>query len=696
VARCLIGLVLIWLAGSSTAIAAPEASSAPRASTAVAARHVVVLTVDGTSIQDWRTAGAFRWAGAVSLLATRTPTASADPILYRAGAYSSFGAGAAAEVRRDTAPTKPRGGVLAGALGETLERNGLEATSIGDAIDDRHADAPAGLAVMDADGTVAVVPGARVRALELSATTSRRDPNAPGGWRTDPDRLRAALQEALAWASVVVVDSGDTWRADRAYTRAPETRARWVGGALAQADRFASDVLTTLGSNDMLVVASLVPPLDRVRGGVHLGAVAFSSRRGLPSSGTTRRDGVLSLTDLAPTVLSALAIAAPDAMEGRPARFVPASDPARVVSDLDHDVVRALATRRPLTRLWLIAAAVFAIAAFVTIASGRGRARADARIPIGWRNTIAWGLAASAAAPAAMLIAPALTNGGTAAVGWWTLGLSLGISLVARAAFGHDRSVVAVAGLTSVVVVADLLAGSPLASRSALGFQIAGGGRFYGIDEGLLGVLLAAPLVVAGGVIDAARNRRRAILGAGLLLAAVAVFAAGPSWGSKFGAPYTMVPAFGVFALLAAGVRIDRRGVIGIAIATVLLSGSLAAADALASPESRSHIGREVSGGTPVGPLVGRKLRSLVTITATTVWLPAALALAGPALILLARRPDVGARGLWGKPARRAALWALAVGCVCALGSNDTGIIVVAPALVFGAAAFYAPLLVPD
>jgi hypothetical protein len=174
-------------------------------------------------------------------------------------------------------------------------------------------------------------------------------------------------------------------------------------------------------------------------------------------------------------------------------------------------------------------------------------------------------------------------------------------------------------------------------------------------------------------------------------LAFLAVIAGAPSLGSKFGAPFTLVPAFGAFLFLALGRRIDRAGLIGIATATVLIAASLAAADALASPESRSHIGRELVGGTAPGALIARKLTSLVRVTFTTAWLPFAVAVAGSVAALTARRPDLVARALWGRPARRAALRALLVGFACALVSNDTGIMTVAAATAVAAPCFYQP-----
>ena len=656
-----------------------------------------MLTVDGTSIQDWKASGAFSSFGSIGLLATRTGAPASDPAALRTSAYASLGAGTPVAVGPDERPAGRRGDALPGLLGEALARRRMFATAIGES-GVGLGDAPAGLAVMRLDGTAASRPSTYPSdAAFASADVSRIDPDAPGGRRTDPVALQAALKRTLEWATLIVVDLADAERADRAFTSDAAARAMWVGRALADADRVAASLLGVLSPSDTLVVASLVPPLERERAGVHLGAVAFAGRRGAPTSGTTRQEGVIALSDLAPTILRRAGVEPPAEMQGRAVRFVSGKTSMASIASLDSDLARALRSRRPLTRTWLIAAAVLSVAAFATILAGRGRAPGRSRLPRTRRDLLGIGLIATAAAPAAFLIAPALARSGSVAgVGWWVLGLSLASAVAARAAFGHAGGLAAIALIDALLYAADLAAGSPLAARSAIGFQIAGGGRFYGVDEGMLGVLLAAPLVAAGVCFERVRNKRGILIVSAVGLALIAFLASAPAFGSKFGAPFTLVPAFGVFLVLASGRRLAKTSAIGIAIATIFLSASLAAADALSAPESSSHIGREIAGKTAVGALVTRKLTSLVKITVTTVWLPATILIAGSAFLLLARRRDLVARAMWGRPATRAALTAAVVGSTFAMISNDTGIITVAAAAPIAAACFYGALLTPE
>jgi hypothetical protein len=661
--------------------------------------HIVLLTVDGTSIQDWLDARAFGALDSFGLLATRTGDPSRSQAQLRTSAYVSLGAGTPVSQKPGDRTTGRRGDAVLGLLGESLARIGAKSTAIGDASGDDVSDAPAGLAVMRLNGIASIDANLNADGRRAARDVTRVDRNSPGGRRTDFAALRRAVSGALGWARLVVVDLGDAERADRAFRDDQATRSRWVRRALSEASLFADELRRSLKPSDTLVVAALVPPLARVRAGVNLGAVGFSRYRGMPTSGTTRQKGVITLADLAPTLLDMLDADPPAEMQGRTARIEPElRRPLVVAAERDAAFDRALRSRRPLTRVWLLAAVVLSAIAFLTVIAGRGRAPGNPHIPRGWRDLIGIGLLAGAATPAAFLIAPAAAGSGhsVATVSSWTAGIAVAGAVAARAIFGHQRGLAVLALFTALLYGGDLLAGSPLASRSAIGFQVAGGGRFYGVDEGMLGVLLAAPLVAAGVLTDRAhlRGRMLRIVAAGL--AAVAVLAGAPAFGSKFGAPFTLVPAFGVFLVLAAGRRFTRRHAIGVAIATILLSGTLAAIDALGAPEARSHIGREIAGQTSVTSLVGRKATSLVKITATTVWLPATVLIGASVLLILLRRRDLFARAMWGRPAARAAMASALVGCVFAMGANDTGIITVAAAVPFLAASFYGALLAPE
>ena len=677
------------------AVSLALAPSLPSFATRQAGGRVIVVTVDGTSIQDWQRAGVFGSLGSIGLLATRTATDTEDPVLLRAAAYTTLGAGAAAELESTASRTDAGSGVVAGALGEALARAGAPAAALGDASGSDVLDAPAGRALMRADGSVVFPPEGTPPPTEGLAT-AKDDPGAPAGSRTDYAAMRTALERALRWSAVVVVDLGDTARADRTYAGRPSSREAWITRALRDAESFVRDARVSLTSEDSLIVASLVPPLARVDEGNWLAAVATTGPAGTLTSGTTRRDAVITLTDLGPTILDRAGVAIPSVMQGRAARVVPSSARLSGAAERDETYAHARSARWRVTRVWVYGAAALGLFAFVLIVTGRGASLGSERRSRRSRDLVSFGLTMAAGAPAAMFLVPAVADLDVIAMSWWILGTSIAIAFVARALTSSVRAVACVAAVNVLVIVADLVGGGMFAERSPLGFNVASGSRFYGLDEGVLGTLLASAVVAAGGLFDRSRRQRLAIVVAGTLMLGVAVIAAAPALGSKFGASFTLVPAFGAWVVLVLRGRFDRVAVIAIAIATVSVASVTSALDAAASPDVQSHIGRELAGRTPVLPLIERKLTGLVETTLTTIWLPVAVAVAVPAILLAWRRRNLLARGFWGLPGRRAALVGAGVGCIAGLVSNDTGIVPAAQALVVATAAFYTPLLAGD
>lgn len=719
-------VVLPALALALATPAGPAVASVPNR----ARSQVVIVTLDGTMLADWTSPKlpnfeALLADGALALLSTRVGNVRSDPLLLRASAYLSFGAGTRveAEVREDRIAARVDG-AAPGALAAVLARARKRAVALGGASGGDAADQSALFAAIGTTGAAAVSVDATARLVApdgalaaigprtptgpaaVGAPPEIADPRFPTGRRTDLDALLAATRDALDWARVVVVDVGDTARIERALGFAADvpdlTRAArdaWMRITMRRVDAFLGELRASLKASDVLAVVSPTPPAVRAKRGRHLTVAALAGggfAPGLLSSGTTRREGVITLADLAPTILQHFAVPVPSEMDGRVAVQHAADDAPARLRALERDLIHAHRIRRPLLRGMFWAAMGVALLGLATVARGRGAPAGHGPAPAAWRDLLATAAIAVIAAPLAMLLEPLLPTATVSSAAVAVIVLAVGLAILSRALLGRERALLAVLTLTTAAILADLAAGTPLAARSALGFQVAGGGRFYGIDEGTMGAGLGAALIAGGIALDRAHDPRRtlAVLGAGVL--ALVVLMGAPGFGSKFGAPFTVIPAVGVIAARALGRRVDRVVIIGIAIATMLAVASFAAADVMSAPESQSHIGRAFGGRTAIGPLIARKVSATFRITFSTIWLPAFVVFAGSVLLLAWRRGAIVARGLWGRPYFRAALWAAAVGAVAGMAANDAGIIASSPLAMMACASFFVLLLAPE
>ena len=153
-------------------------------------------------------------------------------------------------------------------------------------------------------------------------------PTAAFGWRLEPDKVLAAVDDTWddADRAVVLVEASDLSRVAAYGSRADADQRRALrDAALADADALLGSLLERVDpERDAVVVLSPVSPSASPT----LGMVAVQAPGvdgGLLESATTRRGGYVQLADVAPTVLTLLGEEAPSDMEGRTFQVTEAS-----------------------------------------------------------------------------------------------------------------------------------------------------------------------------------------------------------------------------------------------------------------------------------------------------------------------------------------------------------------------------------
>ncbi|HYT39664.1 MAG TPA: hypothetical protein VEN99_09150, partial [Acidimicrobiia bacterium] len=537
-------------------------ATAPAAAASARPRQVVLAAVPGVTWEDvaagkapvLRSLGE-RWS--MAALSIRTAVSPTDAV----SAMTTIGAGNRARGRTAADNAGLHFGAVPGALGESLSDHGLRAVALGD---------PRGLLALGRTDAVAGVPDVAVE---------------------------AGLSDA-ALAS--------------------------LAGRL--------DL-----SRDTLVVVSpyRVPPgPDRLMVAVVAGVGATPG--GWITSATTHRNGIVSLPDIAPGILQLFGIAAPRSMTGQAFHTVPAhGDRLRTLTGLEAAAVSYSKRVGPFTfALALAGVAVFA-AGWYTLRSGARGASVTASVaPGGWSGfcslseqfsdrvvrpsvVVAAGLLVAAvplaclaqaaagaerwAAPPAFvfLVAVALAVAGIALAGPWRR------RQAGPAAF--------VAAATVLAIAADLVTGSRGQLTSLIGYTPIEGGRFYGLSA-VSFAILATYVVALTGMLAGAMPRWSVPIVAAVAVVTVGL-AGAPMLGAKFGSILTLVPAFGLLALLASGRRLSLRALAALVAGAAVVALGIGAADALRPAQSQSHIGRFVGallgggGGTgPVGEVIQRKL----------------------------------------------------------------------------------------
>ena len=620
-------------------------------------------------------------------------------VAYAGGAPLEGGTAAAALARRTGLPARGEVVVVGGpatirlntgkhvpsepgAMGAALHDANLRTAVVGNADSPDSGDGtiprisrPAAIAV--ADEAMSVDAGAVSRGDVL-----QRDPGAPFGVRADPAKVVTATQLAVAEADVVFVDPGDLDRA--AYVRRLSldraADAHW-DAALARTDALFGQVRAALPPDTLLLVVAVSPPSS----GWNLTPVVAAGP-GVPHghlhSPSTKRAGVVTITDVAPTILDAMGVETPSGMIGAPLRYRPGEPDVGDLLEINRDASYRERIAYPITLTFIIVQAALYLVTMLAFSRRGGVGRAG---PV-----LRWVVLAIAAFPLASFLVRMVP--GVSRMGGFGVAVMLAIDvlvvLLATRSRRHPLSPLAwILAATAAVIMIDVATGVRLQTSSLLGYSLHIAARFYGLGNAAFAVLAACSLLVAAIHVHYAPRRREALFTAGAFLALVVVVDGAPSLGDDVGGILTLVPAFGLTMLVLSGRRLTWRAVAIAAVAAVVLLGAATAIDLLRDPENRTHLGNLASDVDDDGSgifvtTVVRKLSTNIRILGNSIWtwmLPI-ITVFTIYLLLWERRWEA-------LLPRRSALRAGAIGALTAgllgFAVNDSGVIVTALVFVY-------------
>jgi hypothetical protein len=379
------------------------------------------------------------------------------------------------------------------------------------------------------------------------------------------------------------------------------------------------------------------------------------------TSDSTRMDGYVLSTDVAPTILDSLGIRTPSEMSGQPIRAEGAVDPAAIES-LGARMEVISSRRGPVIGFNILAWLLLTV---VVVAGARGRIARPAVRLLGLSVVYL---------PLLLLLGSALEPSEAAEALLVGIGAPIlgGLSL---ALLGGYRALAIASGATVLAYTVDVIAGSPLTSLSLLGPNPGLGVRFYGIGNELEALL--AVLVVAGtgagltAFAAGAPRKASALTFVALGLLAAFVFAAG-RFGADVGAAIVFPIGAAVAALLIAG-RGRRPVALAVVAAPVAAIAVLALIDLLSG--ANAHLTRSVLDAGGLGDLADVAQRRL-QLSARSFGRPVLLAflplVLAFALLAYLRRDRLRA-WLGGTPAMRAGLCGALAATLIGTLANDSG-----------------------
>jgi hypothetical protein len=408
-----------------------------------------------------------------------------------------------------------------------------------------------------------------------------------------------------------------------------------------------------VGSNDELhgIAMAIAAPLDLLPG---------TGSQGSLTSASTRRDGVVVGGDIRETVdtyLGGRPVVSGPLSSGEPIEIIPGPPPFEL-----HE--RYLAQRRMYVPIGTAAAVYVAIAGLGGIAA----LALGSRVSGGVRRIFGWGCLSVAALATSLLAAGHLPDLSYATVVPFVALVAV-FGTLAFAPLEHRDVLLIPAGI-GVAVLAYFAVEAILAWTAALAPFVGGseldGGRFYGLPNVFIGLLIGASLWIA--------QRLRTLAGFALLVA-VALFAGLPYLGANLGGGVSLFAAAGLWLAIRERERLGARKGIGVFVGVTVLGAAVILAAHAISP-FETHVTRfeEQAGGLAgVFERIGDRLQVGFDLIARN---PFALipVLGLPIAIAAVLRPPAALRpSLQRSPAWRDAILVTLLAGVVAYLANDSG-----------------------
>lgn len=394
---------------------------------------------------------------------------------------------------------------------------------------------------------------------DVSRRLLRKDSAYLYGVGTDWDKLYQTYKQLRERTNFLVIETGDLTRlASKRHDLNPARKEQLYQQLLAEADRFLGQLSADVGPNRLLLVASPIsfaenPSLNKAI------SVLLANGGGIPpgsvlTSNTTRQVGLVTVYDLALTVLSFLGLHESFAGGiGEPMQVVSApgidDSPAGFLEQQFRTLVSINQYRPIAVKGFVELMTILLFVTFVAQTIGGGGIPLLQHLLVGMLTL-----------PAVFLLQSALGTDADGILFWGKMAAILLFTGSALAFLPSLRSrLLMLAAATGSLLTIDMLRQGAWMKESVLGYDLLGGARYYGIGNEYMGILIGSVLFVYVWARIAYPDRAKQIKQfAGIGFAMTILLLAAPQFGTNAGGALAAAFAF-LYVLLTDSSRLTVK-----------------------------------------------------------------------------------------------------------------------------------------
>lgn len=587
--------------------------------------------------------------------------------------YTAFGSGSRGE----------RYGAIPGLLGQLLKEHNYTAAAFGNSDYGDEERREVVTIVMDDNGYLSFG--------DISHQTLLRDPIFPGQMRTYYQKMGATFQEAYQKYDLLLLEVGDIARIKTGLER-QEIRAEaadaLIKGTLTRFDQLLHVIRETMNPlKDQLMLVAPTPDPREEQKGYKLSWVLLHGRgegQGVLTTATTRRLGLATITDLAPTILHFFQINPPAVMNGRPLYLAhSAAGGLDYLLQRNEEIIRT-SEWRPWYIKGFILIQIIVISVATLIFLLRHLIRKG-----GWRLVSAFLLSIMSIPLLFLLISPNLVPSFYGYLGLLLILMVLIVSFLLRIFHNPLSPIIFMTTVTGLLLIIDILRGSPRIASSLLGYCPVIGARFYGIGNEYMGILIGATLIGWTGLLDrfTVLTRWKYFL-TPLVFAAVMVMIGYPTLGANFGGILTAMAAFTLTYILMFEKVKRRRILLTSSLALFLGLSIIVMSDTYGWTGEQSHFGRTIhllkeEGSSALINIIWRKLSMNLKLLRWTIWTRVLLTFIIVLALLFKRPRGVLYELVQERPHLTLGFFGVLLGSVVTMLVNDSGVVAAATLLFF-------------
>ena len=522
--------------------------------------------------------------------------------------------------------------VVPGTIGKALHELGLKTAVFGnaDTDDDQRLERQAAIIAMDENG--AIDHG------DVGEKILEEDEFSPYGTRTDYKAILEKFKDIKDKASLFVFETGDSRRVESYREVANDKMTkRYRMDSIARADEFIKAVHDEVrGQDTTFIILSPSPPANDkneiIQQTMPIAIAGDWVKDGLLTSGSTRREGLVTSTDIAPTVLELLGAKTPSYLIGRPISSIPSGEDKIeklakfnrafvIVHELSLSVIVSFIVFQ------IIVLLIVVLVLYGQVETGRLAAKSMSLL-----------LLAMIAFPLGLFITPYIPISVASSTSYF---LSIIIAVIVIVAIASIRGakkfwpLYFITGATVIFLITNITVfGASSDLISIFGYSPITAGRFYGMGNQAMSIFVAASIVLASVILEGLKERKdtKSIeKGSALIKIIIAVFfilvlfvIGFPGLGANTGGIFTALAGFSVAYLYFFSPSIKFKQIISMLLFAVFAVGLFLAAD-IYLLSVKTHMGRAfefvIEGGTTeFWHIAGRKLSANVRIFRYTSW----------------------------------------------------------------------------